>query len=105
MNGLDTSCAISIAMVAPEAQSGGTVRTHSPGAGDGRGRPEGRVRPASSAKKTLTRTSEFKNIKAQDSGYDGAMGSGDITGAMGSFSGNWDYHRNKLAGSMQPSAR
>ena len=52
-----------------------------------------------SAKKTLT--SEFQNIKAQESGYDGAMGSGDITGALGSFSGNWDYHRNKLVGSMQ----
>ncbi len=55
-----------------------------------------------SAKKTLTTlTSEFQNIKAQESGYDGAMGSGDITGALGSFSGNWDYHRNKLVGSMQ----
>ena len=55
-----------------------------------------------SAKKTLTTlTSEFQNIKAAESAYDGAMGSGDITGALGSFSGNWDYHRNKLVGSMQ----
>jgi hypothetical protein len=55
-----------------------------------------------SAKKTLTTlTSEFQNIKAQESAYDGAMGSGDITGALGSFSGNWDYHRNKLVGSLQ----
>ena len=55
-----------------------------------------------SAKKTLTNlTSEFQHIKAQESAYDGAMGSGDITGALGSFSGNWDYHRNKLVGSMQ----
>jgi hypothetical protein len=54
------------------------------------------------AKKTLTTlTSEFQNIKAQESGYDGAMGSADIAGALGSFSGNWDYHRNKLVGSMQ----
>jgi hypothetical protein len=55
-----------------------------------------------SASKTLTSlTSEFQNIKAQASDYDGAMGSGDIVGAMGSFSGNWDYHRDKLVGSMQ----
>jgi hypothetical protein len=54
------------------------------------------------AKKTLTNlTSEFQHIKAQESAYDGAMGSGDITGALGSFSGNWDYHRDKLTGSMQ----
>ena len=47
-----------------------------------------------SAEQTMTSlTSEFKNIKAQASDYDGAMGSGDIAGAMGSFSGNWDYHR------------
>jgi hypothetical protein len=55
-----------------------------------------------SASKTLTSlTSEFQNIKAQGGDYDGAMGSGDIVGAMGSFSGNWDYHRGKLVGSMQ----
>ena len=55
-----------------------------------------------SAEQTMTSlTSEFKNIKAQASDYDGAMGSGDIAGAMGSFSGNWDYHRDKLTGSMQ----
>jgi hypothetical protein len=55
-----------------------------------------------SAEKTLTSlTSEFQNIKAQESGYEGAMGSGDIAGALGSFSGNWDYHRDKLVGSMQ----
>ena len=55
-----------------------------------------------SAGKTLASlTSEFQNIKAQASDYDGAMGSGDIVGAMGSFSGNWDYPRDKLVGSMQ----
>jgi hypothetical protein len=55
-----------------------------------------------SAEKTLTNlTSEFQNIKAQENGYEGAMGSGDIAGALGSFSGNWDYHRDKLVGSMQ----
>ena len=45
--------------------------------------------------------SEFQNIKAQESGYDGAMGSGDVAGAMDGFAGNWDYHREKLVGSMQ----
>jgi hypothetical protein len=55
-----------------------------------------------SAEKTLTSlTSEFQNIKAQESSYDGALGSGDIASAMGSFAGNWDYHRDKLVGSMQ----
>jgi len=45
--------------------------------------------------------SQFQNIKAQTSDYNGAMGSGDIAGAMGSFAGNWDYHRKKLISSMQ----
>lgn len=45
--------------------------------------------------------SQFQNIQAQTGGYDGAMGSGDIAGAMGGFSGNWDYHRKQLVGSMQ----
>lgn len=45
--------------------------------------------------------SEFQNIKAQEGSYDGAMGSGDIAGAMDNFAGNWDYHRRKLVGSMQ----
>jgi hypothetical protein len=55
-----------------------------------------------SAEQTMTSlSSEFKNIKAQESDYDGAMGSGDIVGALHSFSGNWDYHRDKLVGSMQ----
>jgi hypothetical protein len=46
-------------------------------------------------------TSEFNNIEAQTGSYDGAMGSGDIAGAMGNFSGNWDYHRKQLVGSME----
>jgi hypothetical protein len=55
-----------------------------------------------SSERTLSNlTSEFQNIKAQESGYDGAMGSGDIASAMDSFAGNWDYHRGKLVGSMQ----
>ena len=52
-------------------------------------------------KSLSTLVSEFQNIKAQEQGYEGAMGSGDIAGALGSFSGNWDYHRKKLIGSMQ----
>jgi hypothetical protein len=55
-----------------------------------------------SAEQTMTSlTSEFKNIKTSTGDYNGALGSGDIAGAMGSFSGNWDYHRDKLTGSMQ----
>lgn len=55
-----------------------------------------------STEQTLTSLiSEFQNIRAQESGYDGAMGSGDIASAMDSFAGNWDYHREKLVGSMQ----
>lgn len=55
-----------------------------------------------SSERTLSNlTSEFQNIKARDSGYDGAMGSGDIASAMDSFAGNWDYHRGQLVGSMQ----
>jgi uncharacterized protein YukE len=55
-----------------------------------------------STEHTLTSlTSEFQNIKAQTGSYDGAMGSGDIASAMDSFAGNWDYHRQKLVGSMQ----
>src|SRR5215469_7723620 len=45
--------------------------------------------------------SQFQNIKAQTSDYNGAMGSGDIAGAMGSFAGNWDYHRKKLIGPLR----
>jgi hypothetical protein len=45
--------------------------------------------------------SQFENIETDTSSYDGAMGSGDIVGAMGSFSGNWDYHRKQMLSSMQ----
>ena len=55
----------------------------------------------STEKSLSTLVSEFQNIKAQEHAYDGALGSGDIAGALGSFSGNWDYHRKKLIGSMQ----
>jgi cation transport regulator ChaC len=101
MNGLDTSCAISIAMVAPEAQSRG-AQSVIQGRETGMADLKVEFDLLESAEQTMTSlTSEFKNIKAQASDYDGAMGSGDIAGAMGSFSGNWDYHRDKLTGSMQ----
>ena len=59
-----------------------------------------------STERTLSSlTSEFQNIKARGSGYDGATGSGDIAGAMDSFAGNWDYHRDELVGSMQALGR
>jgi uncharacterized protein YukE len=45
--------------------------------------------------------SEFANIKTQEDAYSGAWGSGDIAAAMGGFSGNWDYHRQKLQHSME----
>lgn len=55
-----------------------------------------------SAERNLSNlTSEFQHVKAQESGYDRAMGSADIASAMDSFAGNWDYHRGQLVGSMQ----
>jgi hypothetical protein len=44
---------------------------------------------------------EFQNIKAQTSGYDGSMGSGDVASAMDGFSGNWDDHRKTLLSSIE----
>jgi hypothetical protein len=46
-------------------------------------------------------TWEFENIEDQASAYDSAFGSGQITAAMGSFSGNWSTHRKTLLGIMQ----
>ena len=45
--------------------------------------------------------SEFGNLQATTSGYDGALGSGSIAGAMDNFAGNWSYHRDKLVANMQ----
>jgi len=44
---------------------------------------------------------ELENIQPDQSAYDGAMGSGDISGAMDSFAGNWSVHRQKLLGKMK----
>lgn len=45
--------------------------------------------------------SEFGSLQASTSGYDAAMGSGAIAGAMDSFAGNWSYHRDQLVANMQ----
>ena len=44
--------------------------------------------------------SQFQNIQAQEQGYTGAYGSGDVAGAMNDFAGNWSYHRGKIVDSM-----
>jgi hypothetical protein len=44
---------------------------------------------------------QFQNIQAQEQGYTGAYGSGDVAGAMSDFAGNWSYHRGKIVASMQ----
>lgn len=52
--------------------------------------------------KSLTSlVSEFGHLQASTSGYDGALGSGAVAGAMGNFAGNWSYHRDKLVGNMK----
>jgi hypothetical protein len=45
--------------------------------------------------------SEFENLQTTQSGYDAALGSGDIAAAMGNFAGNWDYHRKVLMNKMR----
>jgi hypothetical protein len=44
---------------------------------------------------------DLENIQTNQSEYDGAMGSSDISGAMDNFAGNWSIHREKLLGKMQ----
>lgn len=44
---------------------------------------------------------EFENIEPQQNDYNGAMGSGDVAGAMSGFSGNWTYHRKQITGNME----
>jgi hypothetical protein len=39
---------------------------------------------------------EFEDIQTTQAGFDGDMGSADVTGAMENFAGNWSYHRKKL---------
>ena len=44
---------------------------------------------------------EFEHIDDQVGGYDPAYGSGAVTAAMGSFSGNWSNHRKTLLSAME----
>jgi hypothetical protein len=44
---------------------------------------------------------EFENIQTQQSQYDSAMGSGQVSGALNSFAGNWSYHRKELLSKME----
>lgn len=51
--------------------------------------------------KSLTSlASEFGSLQASTGSYDAALGSGAIASAMGSFAGNWSYHRDKLVANM-----
>jgi hypothetical protein len=45
-------------------------------------------------------SSQLQDIQAQQAEYDGSMGSGDISGAMDNFAGNWSYHRNQLVNNI-----
>lgn len=45
--------------------------------------------------------SEFQNIKAQTSAYNGDMGSGAVASAMDGFAGDWNDHRETLLNSIQ----
>lgn len=54
-----------------------------------------------SHKNLTSLASEFGNLQASTGGYDAAMGSGAIAGAMDSFAGNWSYHRDQLVGDMK----
>jgi hypothetical protein len=49
----------------------------------------------------LVLINDMENIQTDTSAYDGAMGSGDVAGAMDNFAGNWSVHRKKLLGNMQ----
>jgi hypothetical protein len=53
-----------------------------------------------SHKRLTSLSSEFGSLQASNSGYDAALGSGTIAGAMNSFAGNWSYHRDQLVGDM-----
>jgi hypothetical protein len=48
---------------------------------------------------TLTR--ELGTVEDRVSAYSTAFGSGAITAAMGSFSGNWSQHHKRLIGTME----
>jgi hypothetical protein len=55
-----------------------------------------------STERTLSSlVSEFQNMQAQESAYDGAMGSGPIAAAMNGFATNWNDNKTSLISSMQ----
>lgn len=43
----------------------------------------------------------FDNLKSRASNTESDWGSGDIAGAVGSFSGDWDSHREKIMHSLR----
>jgi hypothetical protein len=45
-------------------------------------------------------SSQLQDIQAQQAEYDGVMGSGDISGAMDNFAGNWTNHRNQIVNNI-----
>jgi hypothetical protein len=45
-------------------------------------------------------SSQLQDIQAQQAEYDGALGSGDISGAMDNFAGNWSYHRGQIVNNI-----
>jgi len=44
--------------------------------------------------------SEFEGIRNHESDLHRVWGSGDVSGAMDDFAGNWDYHRHKIISSI-----
>jgi hypothetical protein len=55
-----------------------------------------------STERTLSSlVSEFQNMQAQETAYDGAMGSGPIAAAMNGFATNWNDNKKSLINSMQ----
>jgi hypothetical protein len=55
-----------------------------------------------STERTLSSlVSEFQNMQAQETAYDGAMGSGPIAAAMNGFATNWNDNKKGLINSMQ----
>ena len=44
---------------------------------------------------------EFEGIEDQTSAYSPALGSPDVTAAMGAFAGNWSDHRTTLLADMR----
>jgi hypothetical protein len=55
-----------------------------------------------STERTLSSlVAEFQNMQAQETAYNGAMGSGPIAAAMDGFADNWNDNKKSLVNSMQ----